>query len=207
MLYSRRFVLEQAHEPRLSHSKRMTDTGLSNRLRQHSRRSGIAVGLTMAATIALCILTSAYIFGRIEPYVAEVTGYDEPTAIPEVAVADETPEPDEDTASENQADAGAEPAQPTQQTEPGQPTVAPAEPTESTTFEATHSSNPNFTVNFRPGPSISSGEPIDALSPGSPLQYLDEETLDEEGVVWLRMETSDGLVGWIREVDTELVNE
>ena len=51
----------------------MTDTGLSNRLRQHSRRSGIAVGLTMAATIALCILTSAYIFGQIEPYVAEVT--------------------------------------------------------------------------------------------------------------------------------------
>jgi Bacterial SH3 domain len=179
----------------------MTDTGLSNRLRQHSRRSGIAVGLTMAATIALCVLTSAYIFGQIEPYVAEVTGYEEATSVPEVAAqydeGEEQPEQEAPAEDEGEAQAAEEPAE-------GQPTVASSEPTATTSsFTPTHNSNPDFTINFRPGPSVASGDPIDSLVPGTPLQFLNEEAQDEEGVIWLRVQTETGQVGWIREVDTQ----
>jgi hypothetical protein len=180
----------------------MTDTGLSNRLRQHSRRSGIAVGLTMAATIALCVLTSAYIFGQIEPYVAEVTGYEDATSVPEeVAAAGNDEQPEDEGPSEEQPEGESGEA-----ASDGQPTVAPSEPTATTSsFSPTHTSNPDFTINFRPGPSVASGDPIDSLVPGTPLQFLDEEALDEEGTVWLRMQTETGQIGWIREVDTQVI--
>ncbi len=158
------------------------------------------MGLTMAATIALCVFTSAWIFGQIEPYVAEITGYEEATGVPEVVAADsETQDDGSDNASGNQSA-----AQQTPEAASGQPTLAATQITPTTeTFEATHRSNPNFTVNFRPGPSVSSGDPIDALSPSTPIRFLDDEAIDEEGVIWLRMETDAGQIGWLREVDTE----
>lgn len=184
----------------------MTDTGLSNRLRQHSRRSGIAVGLTMAVTIALCVLSSAYVFGQIEPYVAEVTGYDNPTAVPQVADApnDEQTNPEESAATDEtqpETNINAE-----QQDGNAQSTIAGADSNDSgDAFVVTHRSNPDFTINFRPGPSVSSGDPIGSLDPSSALMFLDEEALDEEGVVWLKFRTESGQEGWIREVDTQPV--
>ncbi len=159
----------------------------------------------MAATIALCIISSAYVFGKIEPYVAEVTGYDEPTAIPQVAEEQSNSEEGEEqdqgqeTAGEGQADAPEESANSEQE---GQPTISAAETEESDAFEMSHRSNPDFTINFRPGPSVSSGDPIGSLDPNTPLMYMGDDALDEEGVVWLRFRTESGLEGWIREVDT-----
>lgn len=204
MLYSRRVILMHSLSIRALEFTTMTDTGLSNRLRQHSRRSGIAVGLTMAATIALCIFTSAYVFGQIEPYVAEVTGYQDPTAIPEqVAVVNSGAEEEETDLEELPEQ---DQSQPTAASAGGQPTLAPSGPTATTsTFEPTHRSNPEFTINFRPGPSVSSGDPIDAFPPGTPLQFLGEEAIDEGGVIWLQMGTEAGQIGWIREVDTQAV--
>jgi hypothetical protein len=175
----------------------MSDPGLTNRLRQHSRRSGLAVGLTMAAAIALCILSSAWLFGRIEPYVSDFTGYEQNTAVPPVAEASEgedtpTPRPTEGS--------GGGEEQPSQA--PSQPTVAPATTSTADAFEETHQSNPDFSVNFRPGPSIDSGDPVATLDPGTPLQYLDEQTTGDDGSIWLRMKTQDGIEGWLREVDT-----
>jgi hypothetical protein len=176
----------------------MSDPGLTNRLRQHSRRSGLTVGLTMAAAIALCILSSAWLFGRIEPYVSDFTGYEQRTQVPAVAEASEgddtpTPQPTESSGG----DAAQQPTQ-----APNQPTVAPATTPTVGSFTETHQSNPDFTVNFRPGPSIDSGEPVATLDPGTPLQYLDEQTTGDDGSIWLRMKTQDGLEGWLREVDT-----
>ncbi len=182
----------------------MSDQGLSSRLRQHSRRSGLAVGLTMAAAIAICILSSAWLFGRIEPYVSDFTGYEQNTPVPAVAAAsdaEETQAPDSGDDDEQEEPSATEaPAA----TEPsgGQPTVAPAQTATTTTFLQTHESNPDFTVNFRPGPSIDSGEPVATLDPGTPLQYLDEQTTGDDGSIWLRMKTESGLEGWLREVDT-----
>ena len=205
MLYSPGFTLTGSLYLRTHESTTMTDTGLSNRLRQHSRRSGIAVGLTMAATIALSILTSAYVFGQIEPYVAEVIGYQDATGNPEQVAAVDAVNKDEQE-SEEADPAGQDPAQPTGQAVTGQPTVAAAVLTATTsTFAATHRSNPDFTINFRPGPSVSSGDPLDALPPGTPLQFLEEESIDEGGVLWLNMQTEAGQTGWIREVDTQAI--
>ncbi len=174
----------------------MSDPGLSNRLRQHSRRSGLAVGLTMAVAIALGILASAWLFGRIEPYVSDFTGYEQRTQVPAVAQAsynDKTPTEEPASAAATEAPAP---------TAASQPTVAPAETSTVTEFTQTHTSNPDFTVNFRPGPSIDSGEPVTTLDPGTPLQYLDEQTTGDDGSIWLRMKTQDGVEGWLREVDT-----
>ncbi len=157
----------------------------------------------MAVTIALCVLTSAYVFGQIEPYVAEVTGYDNETAVPEVAQATDE-EPEEETADTDPPPENEPVETPAQEVE-GQPTISSSESSDSTSteFTPTHSSNPDFTINFRPGPSVSSGDPIGSLDPGTPLMFLDEEALDEEGVVWLRVQTGSGQEGWIREVDTQ----
>lgn len=155
----------------------------------------------MAAAIALCILTSAWLFGRTEPYVSDFTGYEQNTPVPAVAAAsndEETPVPDDEGQD------GAEPTEAPQATGAAnsEPTVAPAETATTTTFQQTHESNPDFTVNFRPGPSIDSGEPVATLDPGTPLQYLDEQTTGDDGSIWLRMKTLDDLEGWLREVDT-----
>lgn len=180
----------------------MTDTGLSNRLRQHSRRSGLVIGLTMAATIAVCILSSAYVFGKIEPYVAEVTGYDEPTAAPQVA-EDQNGDEAEDPDTQGEGETVSEPtAVSNDDGATGEPTISAAETEESDAFAMSHRSNPDFTINFRPGPSVSSGDPIGSLDPNTPLMYLGEDALDEEGVVWLKFRTEAGLEGWVREVDT-----
>ncbi len=181
----------------------MTDIGLSNRLRQHSRRSGIVVGLTMAATIALCILSSAYVFGRIEPYVAEITGYDDTTVVPQIADS-QAGTSDEETGNggNDEQSSSAPTAAASEGQSGGQPTIAAATTDETDTFEMSHRSNPDFTINFRPGPSVSSGDPIGSLDPNTPLMYLGEDALDEEGVVWLKFRTESGLEGWVREVDT-----
>lgn len=157
----------------------------------------------MAAAIALCILSSAWLFGRIEPYVTDFTGYEQNTPIPAVAAAsDETPEPNE----QNEDDG--EPAEAPVATEApsDEPTVAAASTATTTTFTQTHESNPDFTVNFRPGPSIDSGEPVATLDPGTPMQYLDEQTTGDDGSIWLRMKTEGGAEGWLREVDTVQTN-
>ncbi len=160
----------------------------------------------MALTIAVCVLSSAYVFGRIEPYVAEVTGYDEPTAVPQVAEA-----PDEEDGGSETGEAAGENETETgngveQQGGNAQPTIAGDEAEGSAdVFVVSHRSNPDFTINFRPGPSVSSGDPIGSLDPGTTLMFLDEEALDEEGVVWLKFRTESGTEGWIREVDTQAV--
>ncbi|MCO5221693.1 MAG: SH3 domain-containing protein [Thermomicrobiales bacterium] len=158
------------------------------------------MGLTMAAAIALCVLSSAYLFGRIEPLVSDFTGYEQNTPVPAVVEAsdDEPAEPENGgDAPEPTEEAVDEPAQ-----VDNQPAAGPNETATTTSFEQTHESNPDFTVNFRPGPSINSGEPVATLDPGTPLQYLDEQTTGDDGSIWLRMRTADGIEGWLREVDT-----
>jgi hypothetical protein len=159
----------------------------------------------MAAAIAICILSSAWIFGRIEPFVSDFTGYKQSTAVPAVAAAGndgETPVPgdqEQDKTDPTQA--------PSATSVPdGEPTVAPASTGTAIAFLPTYQSNPDFSVNFRPGPSIDSGEPVATLDPGTPLEYLDEQTTGADGSIWLRVKTQDGIEGWLRDVDTVPTN-
>jgi hypothetical protein len=153
----------------------------------------------MAVAIALGILASAWLFGRIEPYVSDFTGYEQQTQVPAVAEASDnrTPQPDIAESTKPPAAGAAAPT-----SAPSQPTVAPGSGSTPAPFTETHQSNPDFTVNFRPGPSIDSGEPVATLDPGTPLQFLDEQTTGDDGSIWLRMKTQDGTEGWLREVDT-----
>jgi SH3-like domain-containing protein len=113
------------------------------------------------------------------------------------ASGNETPESADATATEPSATEAAPVTQAA-----AEPTVAPATTGTAQAFVETHQSNPDFSVNFRPGPSIDSGDPVATLDPGTPLQYLDEQTTGDDGSIWLRMRTEDGTEGWLREVDT-----
>ena len=176
----------------------MTDSGLSTRLRQQSRRAGLMVGITMVLAIAICIFGAAGLFAWLSRPFSDLIPVVAPAA--QVQPAVEPTEP-----------AGRQPAPEEQeiaaQPEPTQPPAA-AAPTNSPTadgFEPSHQIGASQSVNFRSGPSTT--DPIIvALPPGTPLQYLDEDAPTEnpsDGDRWLRFRNEAGDEGWIREIDTE----
>lgn len=168
----------------------MTDSGLSTRLRHQSRRSGLMVGITMVLALAICIFGAAALYGALAqpfsdliPMVAPAGGATSggeeefaPTAEAPVAAANEV------------ALAPDETPQPT--------AAATAAPTEQA-FEPTHQIGSNSSVNFRSGPSTGDSVII-ALSPATPLQFLEEEVPSDEGL-WMRFRTENGDEGWVLE--------
>jgi len=182
----------------------MADAGLSNRLRHHTRRSGVMVGLSMALAIAVCVGSFVVIYGQLTPLASDFIGIAEaentatrvarrPTAA-DAAVVLQTQTPGAADVAE------APPAEPTTAAPPApEPTSTPAE------FEATHRSNPDTAVNLRSEPSREGGGDtvIVALTAGTELQYLDEERADERDEIWLRVTTEDDQEGWVLESTTE----
>jgi SH3 domain-containing protein len=177
----------------------MTDSGLSTRLRQQHRRAGLMVGVTMGIVIAICIFGAALFFAALSQPFSDLI----PMAGP-VAPA-QTPAPEANTSDgQDQAIAAdEEPAAP-----PAEPTVAPAANAPTTPaaddFEPTHQIGAAQSVNFRAGPSTGDSI-IEALSPATPLQYLDEDaptSNPSDGERWMRFRTEDGQEGWVREIDT-----
>ena len=177
----------------------MTDHGLTTRLRQHSRRAGIAVGLTMALTVLLCVALPVVIYARLNPLTtdfvaaptAETDARPTPTRRPrQSASADPTRPPADDDAA------------PT-------PTPAPPDPTptpEQQTFSPDFQSSSQGQINFRSGPGTEF-EVLTVLTLAQPLQYLSEDAPTanpaEDGNRWMKFRTEDGLEGWIREIDSE----
>jgi hypothetical protein len=189
----------------------MTDSGLSDRLRQKSRRAGLAVGLSMALTIAICIGGATVIYAAlIEPLNQFVPVLPVPQAPAAVqgggggaGLSDNSGVSALDQPAEsNQAIAAA----PTQAPAP-EPTPTPVpEPT-----EEPQAFNPDFqirgdqTVNLRAEPSRTDSAIVTSLPPGTPLEFLDEEAPTEnpvqDGEVWMRFGTQGGEEGWVREID------
>jgi len=174
----------------------MTDSGLSTRLRQQSRRAGLMVGITMALAIAICVFGAAGLFAWLSRPFSDLI----PAVAPAAQVA-----PTPETAAQD----GVEAAQPTPAIEiESEPTVAPAAEgtvpaTES--FAPTHQISAGQSVNFRAGPSTADSI-ISALPPATPLQYLDEDaptTNPSDGERWMRFRIQNGGEGWVREIDTE----
>jgi hypothetical protein len=184
----------------------MTDPGLTNRLRQHSRRAGLNVGVTMALAIAICVAGFAGIYAWLTPLASDfipqedrsVEAPADEAAGDEVAAVGPTPTP-------TQAEAIA----PTPI-----PTPAPASeavPTaDAAGFTPTHQSTSAFSVNFRAEPSRDSGV-VTVLTPATPLEYLNQDAPTsnpaEDGNRWMRFRTQEGDEGWIREVDAEPYQE
>jgi hypothetical protein len=193
----------------------MTDPGLTDRLRQKSRRAGLAVGLSMALTIAICIGGATVIYAALVEPLSQFIPIPAPQQIA----------PQQGNASSGglsdvpAVDAPAAPAQPDQgiaaaPTEvPPEPTTAPEpepeqEPSPTATSEAfdpTHQIRGDQAVNLRTEPSRSDSGVIRALQPSTPLQFMDEEAPTEnpveDGDVWMLFRTSDGEEGWVREID------
>lgn len=175
----------------------MSETGLDKRLRQHSRRAGLMVGVTMALTIALCIGSFVYLYAWADPLTRDFVNASapEPTRTPVPAAAE----------AENQTADGSEPA-PTQapaQTGEEAPTEPPAPTPTPNEFRATHRIIAPGAVNLRPGPAVSSGDPVAQLPEGTELQYLGETQQSQDpgadgDTSWLKFRTQDGLEGWIR---------
>ena len=176
----------------------MTDSGLSTRLRQQSRRAGLMVGITMVLAIAICIFGAAGLFAWLSRPFSDLIPVVAPAA--QVQPTAEPAEPDGQQPAAEEPEIAAQP-------EPTQPPPA-AAPTNSPTadgFEPSHQIGAGQSVNFRSGPSTT--DPIIvALPPGTPLQYLDEDAPTEnpaDGDRWMRFRNEAGDEGWIREIDTE----
>lgn len=169
----------------------MSDPGLTIRLRQRSRRAGLAVGLSMALTIGLCIGSFAWIYAKVDPFTADFTGQ-RGVAPPPRPTATATPN---EVAQSGQGQAESTEEAPTPAPKPTR-TPAPTPTPEG--FRVTHLSNPDHSTNLRPEPSINN-EPVAILDAATPLQYLNEETTGDDGYRWFRFRTEDGLEGWMRE--------
>src|SRR5215216_584899 len=156
----------------------MTDSGLSTRLRQQSRRAGLMVGITMVLAIAICIFGAAGLFAWLSRPFSDL--------IPVVAPAAQIQRAAEPTETSVQQPAGEEPTI-AAQAEPAQPAPAANSPT-AEDFTPTHQIGAGQSVNFRAGPSTT--DPIIvALPPDTPLQYLNEDAPTEnpsDGDRWLK---------------------
>src|SRR3954467_201636 len=171
----------------------MTDSGLSTRLRQQSRRAGLMVGISMVLTIAICIFGAAGLFAWLSRPFSDLI----PISAPAAEVPSNQPTP-------------AAPPPTTVPTAESQPTVAQNSggvPTPAATaepFNPTHQIRSDVSVNFRAGPSTSDSIII-ALSPATPLEYLGEEaptTNPSDGDSWMKFRNETGQEGWVREIDT-----
>ncbi|HET8524282.1 MAG TPA: SH3 domain-containing protein [Thermomicrobiales bacterium] len=181
----------------------MTDTGLTNRLRQHSHRAGIMVGLSMALAIAIFLGGFVWIYAQVDPYLRDFTG------VAATQTAQPTPRPTQAApavdATEAPADQGGggsaeTPAPESTSTPQPQPTGTP------NAFKPDYQSNSNVQINFRAGPSTDT-EVLLVLTPAQPLQYLNEDQPSDnpevDGPRWMKFRTEDGTEGWIRSIDAE----
>lgn len=184
----------------------MTDPGLSNRLRQHSRRAGLMVGVSMALTIAICLGGAAIIYARLLPLSSDLVHIQAkertPTPVPQAAQA----------GADGPAPTGAPQSEVVLRGETPPPAAQAIAPATSAAPQATQAAfKPDYqisavqSVNLRPEPS-KDNTPIRALPPGAPLQYLnkDQPTQDpNDAPRWMKFRTKEGDEGWVRQIDTE----
>ena len=175
----------------------MTESGLSTRLRQQSRRAGLMVGITMVLAIAICIFGAAGLFAWLSRPFSDLIPVVAPAAQVRQAAEPAEPAGEQPAAEEPEIAAQTDPTQPA----PAAPTNAPS----TDDFEPTHQIGAGQSVNFRSGPSTT--DPIIvALPPDTPLQYLNEDAPTEnpsDGDRWMKFRNEAGDEGWIREIDTE----
>jgi hypothetical protein len=179
----------------------MTDPGLSDRLRQRSRRAGLMVGVSMALAIAICVGVFAGIYAGLTPWLSDLVPI-APAASTQVA-SNNAPAAPEPQSNDQPAIAPPDQAEPTPTPEPpSEPAPEPTSAPEPDGFEPTHQIVASGqSINLRPEPSTNNN-PIRALSPATPLEFLDDESPSDEGT-WLLFLTEQGEEGWVREIDTE----
>jgi cytoskeletal protein RodZ len=169
----------------------MTNSGLTNRLRQQSRKSGFAVGVAMAATILLCVAGFVVIYARVDPLTRDFIG--SPATATVTRAAGEGASATQTDDNQNNA--------PPERTPTPEPPDDPTPTATSEEFVPTHLSNTSDSVNFRSGPGTDFGV-ITSIPAATPLRATGESGVAGDGLTWLEFELEDGTVGWIREIDS-----
>lgn len=194
-----------------------TPRSLSNRLRQHSRRSGFAVGVSMALAIAICIAGFVAIYVQLQPYISDFVTRDPPEEEARVAAApDPTERPDDDEGDEEPAPTeepseDEEGAASDEEEAPPEDDEDEPEPTEeSDEFEPDLQSNSEFQINLRSEPTTNS-DIIIVLTFAQPLESTGETAPADDpandGDLWVEVRTENGEEGWMREIDSEPFQE
>lgn len=185
----------------------MRDPGLSFRLSQRSRRSGLMIGLSMALAIAVLIATFAVIYAWLDPLTTDFVTKKPPTAV----VVQQQRLQAQDTAGQaatKMPAAVVAPATtaPTAATTPPTataPAITQSSPT-SQAFTPDYQIRGDQGVNLRAQPSTDS-DIVATLSPSTPLQYMNQQqptdNPDQDGPYWMKFRTEDGDIGWVRQID------
>lgn len=147
------------------------------------------VGVTMVLAIAICIFGAAALFAALARPFSDL--------IPVIAPVQEVPSEEQPAAEATEPPESAPAIQPeTAATQP--PAAEPTAASTETAFEPTHQVTALTSVNFRSGPSVNDAV-IVALSPATPLQFLDEQETAPDGQSWMRFRNESGQEGWISE--------
>lgn len=153
----------------------------------------------MGIVIAICIFGAAALFAALSQPFSDLI----PMAGPIAPVQTPASEPGAAETGEQDVAAAEEPTAASTDAVAA-PTAEATAASTSDDFEPTHQIGAASSVNFRAGPSTGDSI-IEALSPATPLQYLDEDaptTSPSDGDRWMRFRTEDGQEGWVREIDT-----
>lgn len=179
---------------------RMIDqTGLNERLQQHSQRSGMMIGVSMAVVVVVLVGSFTWLFFRLDPIFSDFagrTGVERSTVEPvRVAASPRTGTPGTAT------DQTSLPVPPT----PTALILTPPAVAGTPQFQATHAiADFGQQVNFRAAPGTAAAR-VALLPPGTRLRSLNEqETLG--AVIWMRFQLERGEIGWVRQLDVTVLS-
>ena len=153
------------------------------------------VGFSMAIVIAIVIAGFIWTYLRVGPFLSDFI----PSNAPPTAVAQVFATPGSGVAPVPAASTPTAAASPLAQTN-----LIPT-PTPTPVWRATHEiDSDGVNLRLRGGPSTSS-QIIDSLPPGTRLQFLGEQQ-PSGGETWMKFETEDGKIGWVRRIDVAAIS-
>ena len=184
----------------------MTEPGLTRRLRQQSHRSGLAVGISMALAIAVCLGGFTWLYVQLDPWVRDFAGYEPAPTATAREQASNNDDDDEENQDEEPTEEPADEPEPTSTPEPEDEGNGGGdiEEIDNGDFDPDFRITALEAVNMRSGAGRSFDIVTD-LDPGTELEFLGDRQPapdpDDVGLDWLHFETEDGQDGWIREID------
>lgn len=193
----------------------ISNTGLAERLEQHSRRNGFTLGVAMAICIVIGLAGFIYLYTHISilpDFSNKLTVTDVPSS----------------RVPSGSSVAGSQGITPAATVRPGTPNAnatqvanPPTAATNSTAlaggtagigarasgtptaFKANFRIAGGFTINFRSDASKSSSV-VKTLPPGTELQFVNQ-TQEVDGEVWRKLRDQQGAEGWVRDIDLEKI--
>lgn len=170
------------------------------------------IGVSMLLTIALCAVGFTVLYTALDAFTSDFISKTDETPTIQAQVAQQNTDANANTGAGDQpTPAAADPTSPPQQQADAPDPTATAASTEEANdgeFDPDYQIASDVTINLREGPSTATSI-LDGLPPDTPLEYLDEDAPTDnpgDGERWMKFETEDGLVGWVREIDvTEYV--